>query len=131
MRAHGRSRFTDDQRSRLARKAKRIRWGRLKVIANIVTPQTLLAWHRRLIAKKNDGSAKRRGVGRPRTKEEELRQIVIRMAEENRGWGYTRIQGALANLGHDIGRGTIADILRQAGMEPAPERGFIPGTAPQ
>ena len=45
------------------------------------------------------------------------------MAEENRGWGYTRIQGALANLGHEIGRGTIADILRQAGMEPAPERG--------
>ena len=44
------------------------------------------------------------------------------MAEENRGWGYTRIRGALANLGHDIGRGTIADILKQAGMEPAPER---------
>ncbi len=44
------------------------------------------------------------------------------MAKENRGWGYTRIRGALANLGHEIGRGTIADILKQAGMEPAPER---------
>ena len=46
----------------------------------------------------------------------------MKMAEENRCWGYTRIQGALANLGHEIGRGTIADILKQTGLEPAPER---------
>ena len=52
----------------------------------------------------------------------EIRQLVVRMAMENRDWGYTRIQGALANLGHDVGRGTIATILRQHGMEPAPER---------
>ena len=101
--------------------AKRIRFGRLKEIANLVTPQTLLAWHRRLIAKKYDSSGKRRKIGRPPTAEE-LRQLVIRMAEENGCWGYTRIRGALANLGHDIGRGTIADILKLAGMEPAPER---------
>jgi len=44
------------------------------------------------------------------------------MATENRDWGYTRIQGALANVGHDVGRGTIATILRQHGIEPAPER---------
>ena len=55
-----RARFTDEQRARLARKAKRIRWGRFKDIANIVSPQTLLAWHRRLIAKNYDGSANRR-----------------------------------------------------------------------
>jgi putative transposase len=54
--------------------------------------------------------------------QEEIRDLVVRMAEENRGWGYTRIRGALANQGHEIGRGTIADILKQAGMEPAPER---------
>ncbi|MFT5411937.1 MAG: putative transposase, partial [Verrucomicrobiales bacterium] len=113
--------FTDDQRARLARKAKHIRFGRLKEIANLVTPQTLLAWHRKLIAKKYDSSGKQRKIGRPPTAEQ-LRQLVIRMAEENRGWGYTRIRGALANLGHDIGRGTIADILKHAGMEPAPER---------
>ena len=117
----GRPRFTDDQRARLARKAKLIRFGRLKGIVNLVTPQTLLAWHRKLIAKKYESSGVRRRVGRPPTAEE-IRQIVIKMAEENRGWGYTRIRGALANLGHEIGRGTIAEILKRAGMEPVPER---------
>jgi transposase InsO family protein len=81
----------------------------------------LLAWHRKLIAMKYDGSGKRTKVGRPPT-EKELRDLVVKMAEENRTWGYTRIQGALANLGHEIGRGTIAAILKGAGMEPAPER---------
>jgi putative transposase len=117
----GRPKFTDEQRRRLAGKAKLIRYGRLKEIVGLVTPQTLLAWHRKLIAKKYDSSGVRRKVGRPPTAEE-LRDLVVKMAEENRGWGYTRIRGALANLGHDIGRGTIADILKQAGIEPAPER---------
>ena len=116
-----RMRFTDGQRRRLARKAKRIGFGRLKEIVGLVTPQTLLAWHRKLIAKKYDSSGKRRKAGRPPTKDE-LRDLVIRMAEENRGWGYTRIRGAMANLGHELGRGTIAEILKQAGLEPAPER---------
>ncbi|MDG2126142.1 MAG: integrase core domain-containing protein [Verrucomicrobiales bacterium] len=93
----------------------------MKEIVGVVTPQTLLAWHRKLIAKKYDSSAIRRGAGRPPT-QEETRSLVVRMAEENRGWGYTRIRGALANLGHEIGRGTIAEILKQAGLEPAPER---------
>lgn len=44
------------------------------------------------------------------------------MAQENRSWGYTRIQGALQNLGHEIGRGTIAKVLNEAGVDPAPER---------
>jgi transposase-like protein len=89
-----RLRFTDEQRRRLARKAKRICFGRLKEIVGLVTPQTLLAWHRKLIAKKYDSSGKRRKVGRPPTKDE-LRDLVIRMAEENGGWGYTRIRGDL------------------------------------
>ena len=67
-------------------------------IETLVTPDTLLRWHRQLIAKKYDSSGKRRKVGRPPTKEE-LRDLVIKVAEENRGWGYTRIRGALANLG--------------------------------
>jgi hypothetical protein len=116
-----RLRFTDDQRRRLARKAKRIGFGRLKEVVGLVTPQTLLAWHRKLIAKKYDSSGKRRKAGRPPTKGE-LCDLVTRMAEENRGWGYTRIRGAMANLGHEIGRGTIAEILKQAGLEPGPER---------
>src|ERR1700676_3097616 len=79
-----------------------------------------LAWHRRLIAQQYDGSA-RRGPGRPPVPAE-IRALIIRMATENRTWGYTRIQGALANLDHEVGRGTIANILREHGLEPAPER---------
>ena len=115
-------RFSDDQRRRLALKAKRLGLSRLKEIAAIVSPQTLMVWHRKLIAGKYDSSYYPRRVGRPPTAEH-LRGLVLRMAEENRGWGYSRIQGALANLGHNIGRGTIAGILKGAGAEPAPERG--------
>ena len=80
-----RLKFTDEQRRRLAGKAKLIRYGRLKEIVGLVTPQTLLAWHRKLLAKKYDSSGVRRKVGRPPTAEE-LRNLVIRMAGENRGW---------------------------------------------
>ena len=118
---HGpkRMRFTDEQRSRLARKAKRIKFGKLKEIATIVTPQTLLAWHRRLIAKKYDSSAKR--MGRPRIKTC-LSDLIIQFAKENRGWGYGSIQGALLNLGHDVSRSTIARVLKRAGIEASPDR---------
>src|SRR6266446_5676399 len=88
--------------------------------ASIVTPDTLLAWHRRLIAKKYDSSKKRK-PGRPPTKMD-IRELILGMARENRSWGYTRIQGALANLRHEVGRGTIANILREAGLDPAPDR---------
>src|SRR6516225_4566212 len=115
-----RPRFTDDQRVRLAAKAKNLRRRVLQEIGTIVSPDTLLAWHRRLIARKYDGQS-RRGPGRPPVTAE-IRQLVVRMATENRDWGYTRIQGALVNLGHDVGRGTIATILKQHGIEPAPER---------
>jgi transposase InsO family protein len=89
-------------------------------LTTIVTPATLLAWHRRLIARKYDGS-RRRGPGRPRMLEE-IQRLVIHMATENRDWGYRRIQGALANLGHEVARGTIANLLKEHGLEPAPER---------
>jgi putative transposase len=116
----GRLRFTDDQRRRLAAKAKILGRRVLRDIATIVTPDTLLAWHRRLIAQQYDGST-RRGPGRPPIMPE-IRALIVRMATENRDWGYTRIQGALANLGHQVGRGTVANILREHGLEPAPER---------
>src|SRR5688572_14193663 len=108
-----RPRFTDDQRHRLAAKGKPIGRKGLARFASIVTPDTLLAWHRRLIANKYDSSKKRKPV-RPRTKAD-IRELILRMARENRSWGYTRIQGALANLRHEIGRGTIANILRETG----------------
>ena len=85
-----------------------------------MTPETLLAWHRKLIAQKYDGSDKR-GPGRPRTAGE-IDVLVVGMAEENRDWGYRRIQGALFNLGHELARSTIAEILKRHGIEPAPER---------
>src|SRR5438105_4919419 len=115
-----RLRFTDDQRRRLAAKAKKLGRKVLAQVATIVTPETLLAWHRKLIAKKYDGSAYRT-PGRPPTTSE-LSDLVVRMAEENRTWGYLRIQGALANLGHILARTTIANILKRHGIEPAPER---------
>jgi len=90
------------------------------IMAMIVTPETLLAWHRRLIAQKYDGSHQR-PPGRPRTADK-VEKLVVRMAEENRSWGYGRIQGALANLGHELARTTIADILQRHGIEPAPQR---------
>ena len=115
-----RMRFNDDQRRRLAAKAKGLGRKLLAEVATIVTPETLLAWHRKLIAQKYDGSGKR-GPGRPRTAGE-IEALVVRMAEENRDWGYRRIQGALSNLGHEIARSTIAEILERHGIEPAPER---------
>ena len=115
-----RLRFNDDQRRRLAVRAKKLggRW--LQELTTLVTPATLLAWHRRLIARKYDGS-QQRGPGRPCTGDE-IQRLVVRMATENRDWGYRRIQGALANLGHEVARGTIANILKEQGLEPAPER---------
>jgi putative transposase len=115
-----RLRFTNDQRIRLAANAKSVGRRALTEIRSIVTPDTLLAWHRALIARKYDGQL-RRSPGRPRATAE-IREWVVRMATENRSWGYTRIQGALANLDHHVSRGTIANILRQHGIEPAPER---------
>jgi putative transposase len=91
----------------------------LREVATIVTPDTLLRWHRQLIAQKwtypKTGAGRRGVLG-------EIRRLVVRMAEENPTWGYTRIQGALKNVGHRVGRSTIARILKAHGMPPAPKR---------
>jgi putative transposase len=114
------SRFDDDQRRRLAAKATKIGLKHLTRIATLVTPRTLLDWHHRLVARKYEGTGKR-SPGRPTTPEAG-RDLILNMAAENRTWGYTRIQGALQNLGYEIGRGTIAQGLKEAGVEPAPDR---------
>jgi hypothetical protein len=114
-----RIRYTDAQRRRLAVAAKKLGRRALSKLATLVTPETLLRWYRRLVAKKYDGS-NRRGPGRAPTVVD-IVQLVLRMAREN-SWGYTRIRGALNNLGHDIGRNTIKRILLEAGIDPAPER---------
>ena len=115
-----RLRLTDAQRRRLAVRAEVLGRKALMGVACIVTPDTLLRWYRSLVARKYDGSGRRR-PGRPPTKVA-LAELVVRMASSNPTWGYTRIRGALRNLGHDLGRSTIKRILADAGIEPAPER---------
>ena len=95
-----RLRFTDDDRRRLAVGVHRLGRKALREVATIVTPDTLLRWHRQLVARTwtyTGGRTRRSGVLA------EIRQLVLRMAEENPTWGYTRIQGALENLGHQVG----------------------------
>jgi putative transposase len=114
-----RLRLTDDDRRRLAARAYRLGRHALCEIATIVTPDTLLRWHRQLVARKWTYATSR--VSR-RGALAEIRQLAVRMAGENPTWGYTRIQGALKNVGHRVGRSTIARILKAAGVPPVPER---------
>jgi putative transposase len=116
-----RPRLTDTQRRRLAALAHPLGRQRLTALATLVTPETLLRWYQRLIAQKFDGSQQRRVLGRPRVAEE-VEQLVLRMAEENATWGSRRIQGALANLGHQVDKITVRNILRRHHLEPAPQR---------
>jgi transposase InsO family protein len=113
-----RLRLTDDDRRRLAARAYRLGRAVLREIATIATPDTLLRWHRQLIARKWTYARKSRQRGVLL----EIRHLVVRMATENPTWGYTRIQGALANVGHHVGRSTIRRILKAAGLPPVPER---------
>jgi putative transposase len=115
-----RIRFTDAERALLARKAKAIGRKALLELDTIVSPDTLLRWHRRLVAQKWNFAARRR-PGRPGIMRH-ISELIVRMAQENPGWGYTRIQGALANLSHKVGRGTVANVLKRTGIEPSPER---------
>ena len=114
-------RLTDADRRRLAVLGKKLGRKALAEVATVASPETILRWHRELVAKKFDGS-KRRGPGRPK-KRGESAELVVRMARENETWGYTRIRGALQNLGHKLGRNTIKRILQEHGIDPAPERG--------
>jgi hypothetical protein len=115
-----RIRFTDAERVLLARKAKAVGRKALLQLDTIVTPDTLMRWHKSLVTQKWDYS-KRRGPGRPGIMRE-IAELIVRMAQENPSWGYTRIQGALANLRHKVGRGTVANVLKRNGIEPSPER---------
>src|ERR1700720_1773592 len=115
-----RIRFTDAERALLARKAKAVGRKALLELDTVVSPDTLLRWHRRLVAQKWNFTH-RRDPGRPGIMRH-IAELIVRMAQENPRWGYTRIQGALANLSHKVGRGTIANVLKRNGIEPSPER---------
>ena len=114
--------LTDYQRRVLAVKAKALGRRTLMELTTVVTPDTILRWHRRLVAAKWDYSERRKKApGRPPIPDEVV-EFVLRMARENPSWGYDRIQGALANLGHRISDTTVGNILKANGIEPAPTR---------
>jgi putative transposase len=100
--------------SRLGRKA-------LGEVANAALPDTILAWYRRLVARKFSRSPGRQGPGRPRI-DKDVEDLIVRMAKENRSWGYDRIVGALANLGYEVSDQTVGNVLRRHDMPPAPQR---------
>src|ERR1700730_9101866 len=118
----GRLRLSDAVRATLGEIAHRLGRKVLGEVANVARPDIILAWYRKLVARKFDGSKARRGPGRPRV-DRVLEQLIVRMAEENRDWGYDRIVGALANLGYEISDQTVGNVLRRHALPPAPKRG--------
>jgi transposase InsO family protein len=121
--SHGkrRIRLDDDQRRRLAVKGKVLGRKALGQIGTAFTLGTILRWHRQLVAEKWDYRDRHKAVGRPRVRPE-IVDLVLRLAKENPSWGYVRLQGALANLGHKLSDTTVGNILREHGIEPVPER---------
>src|SRR5580658_4225853 len=123
LRAHlpDRLRLSDPERSTLAEIGKRIGRRVLAQVACVAKPDTVLAWYRKLIAHKFDGSKHRSYPGRPRI-DPKLEELIVRMARENTRWGYDRIVGALSNLGHRISGQAVGNILKRHGIAPAPKR---------
>jgi putative transposase len=113
--------LNNDQRRRLAIKGRILGRKMLEQLSTLVTPETILRWHRELVARHWNYSTCRKTTGRPRVSQE-LVKLVLRMAKENPSWGYDRIQGALANLGHYVSNKTVGNVLRAHGVDPAPER---------
>ena len=118
----GRIRLTDPERLSLASAAKRLGRRALEEVAQIVRPETILGWHRRLVAKRFDGS-KNRSPGQGGSTSDPIEELVLQLARENRRWGYRRIAGALSNLGHEVSHQTVANVLKRPDIAPAPERG--------
>jgi putative transposase len=112
-----RLRLSDAERAKLGEIGHRLGRKALGEVATTALPDTILAWYRRLVARKFDGSRARRTPGRPRI-DREVEQLIVRMAEENRSWGYDRVVGALANLGHEVSDQTVGNVLRRHGLPP-------------
>jgi putative transposase len=117
----GRVRLTDGERKTLADLGQKLGKQALQEVAQVVKPDTILGWHKKLVAQKFDGSKQRQTLGRPKV-DQALEDLVVRLAQENRSWGYDRIVGALANLGDTISDQTVGNILKRHGIPPAPER---------
>jgi len=117
----GRVKLSDTERATLGEIGHRLGRKALAEIATVARPDAILAWYRKLVAHKFDGSKVRRGPGRPRIRRE-IEQLIVRMATVNRDWGYDRIAGALANLGVKVCDQTVGNVLQRHGLPPAPER---------
>jgi len=113
--------LTDAERKTLAEIGHKLGRQALQEIATIAKPDTILAWYRKFMDQPDVSSPQRQSVGRPRI-DKELEDLVVRMARENRSWGYDRIVGALSNLGYCISDQTVGNILKRQGLLPAPER---------
>src|SRR5215467_14611927 len=118
---HGRISLTDAERTTLAVLGQQLGKKALEEIATVAKPETILAWHRKLVAQPCDNTQPHTSIGRPRI-DKELEDLVVRMARENCSWGYDRIVGALINLGYRISDQTVGNILKRHGIPPAPER---------
>jgi len=116
-----RLKLSDAERATLGEIGHRLGRKVLAEVATVARPDTILAWYRKFVARKFDGSKARRGPGRPRVNRE-VEQLIVRLASENRDWGYDRIAGALANLGYMISDQTVGNILQRHALPPAPER---------
>jgi len=117
----GRLLLSESEKSTLAEIAHRLGRKALADVAAAARPDTLLRWYRELIARKFDGSRFRKSLGRPRV-DEEIERLVVRMARENPSWGFDRIVGAMANLGHEVSDQTVGNILRRHDIPSAPKR---------
>ena len=117
----GRLRLSDAERMTLGEIGHRLGRKALGEVATAALPDTISGWYRRLVARKFDGSRARRAPGRPPI-DKEIEELIVRMAKENRSWGYDRIVGALANLGHQVSDQTVGNVLGRHGIPPAPER---------
>ena len=117
----GRVRLTDSERRTLAEIGQQLGKKALEEVTTIVKPETILAWHRKLVAQKFDGSKHRKAPGHPQVAKE-LEALVVRMAREHRSWGYDRIVRALANLGYTLSDQTVGNILKRHGIAPPPAR---------
>ncbi len=123
LKATGKKRIVlnDKQRRRLAILAKRVGRKMLFEISYVFSPDTLLKWFRKLAGKKYDGSKNRSKFGRPRISDE-LKQLIIAMAKDHKHLGCGQLHGYLKYLGYKVSAPTISRILREHGIEPAPDR---------
>ena len=116
-----RARFTPADRALLAALLHRLPRDVLKRLHLVVRPDTVLRWHRDMLARRHARRSRPRRPGRPRTVRS-IRVLVLRLVRENPGWGYRRVHGELLVLGVKVAASTVWEILHEAGIDPAPER---------